>query len=74
MYYFNETKTRPGALIIVVSIVTDVTHHLKYVTAPVASFVTNVKQYPLFSLQQDVFNVFYMSTWSKWTPNESFGI
>ena len=74
MYYFNETKTRPGALIIVVSIVTDVTHHLKYVTAPVASFVTNVKQYPLFSLQQDVFNVFYMNTWSKWTPNESFGI
>ena len=74
MYYFNENKTRPAALITVVSIVTDVTHHLKYVTAPVASFVTNVKQYPLFSLQQDVFNVFYMNTWSKWTPNESFGI
>ena len=27
-----------------------------------------------FKLQQDVFHVFPMNSWSNWTPNDSFGI
>ena len=65
MYYFNENKTRPAALITVVSIVTDVTHHLKYVTAlllwPVLSQMYH-------SIRRSVCNnVFSMNTWPKWT-------